>query len=355
MLLPRLALGNFLIAFAAGSVLANGLTLVQQIPGLSADSVLAYLLGSLIAFGLLLKVRAKGAAVLWKLVTGALLAAVVLLFLVRGGISGPLVYPFFFLLCVFFALTFASRSLRSDAAARLPRGLPIVETSHSAGYVSGLFVMNALGMTGIGDALLVAAALLGVLALAELGLKSPEEKKAAEDDPAAKPLDARQLALSVRFIAMTIGIQVVTQRASSLSGKTLPLAAFEVGVTVAPLACSVLGVALVARSVRLGSYAVNVLIPVTAMFLLCLAGVTATWKPVTFLGFGVSAFLYELVAIAILQKLGEVPGRVATTFAITGVVCSAAYFALLRFDSWPVVLGTCLVAFGVALASHRGD
>lgn len=341
-------LGNFFSSLAAGVVLARGLSLMREIPGFFGDSVITFLVGGLIAFGIVARLRSSRVTAAWPLSLLALVSSGVLWFLSKSGIDSAFAQvALFALMSVFFAMGLASRSLRSDLAASVYSKLPVAEVAYSAGYLVGLGLTTIKAVTTMEDAFLAAA--ISLVATTAVDFRSsagsPNIDAVTSDltgIPTLVPLSRGDWVLAIQFGILTIGVQIFLQRYSSWTDTTVPLAAFEVGVLVATVVATLAHPTLLTRNQDGGLGSARVLIESNKatfttgwLFALTLtapiAGVAldrlkmpAAAVAAIFL---VGSFLYEYLSLALLQHIGRNQGNVAVVFAATAVISTLVYGA----------------------------
>lgn len=343
-----LLLGNFFSSLAAGIVLARGLSMMKEIPGFFGDSIITFLVGGLMAFAIVIRMRARGVSTAWPLSLLALLVSFFLAWL--QGMNGTSLtnhVTIFTLMSVFFAATLTTRSLRSDLAASEHSKLPLAEVAYSAGYLVGLGLTTAGAVETMAGAFIASCAALAVTVVADFyGERrlSPGEVAVAElvgvSKPRSAPLTRGDWVLAFQFGLLTVGVQIFLQRYSTWGNTSLPLAAFEVGVLCATIAAafahptllagaqeagllpSRLQVAGITRTIATGPAFFATLAAPTLGTATVILGAPALVGAVVFL---FASFGYEYLSLALLQHIGRNRGNVAVVFAATAVVATVAY------------------------------
>ena len=356
-MLKWLVVANFLGALASSALLTKGMFAF----GPGSDSILAFLIGSTLSLILILKFRKKVSHVGGALTFASAAITFSLIWALDGNLSLA-----FTLLCFQFSCSFVSRAFRSDLAADGTGRLPWVELSHSLGYTIGLLGAQRLGDVGLKSILPLAAlsyAAAGVLDF--LAAKQVIRAEKAETAPApAEKLTWGAGWATLCLIGLTLGVQIATQMLSKLLGSTDPLAAFDVGTTLAPIVYGAflfgllsvgktlfwtelrsrkgpslpfgIGVTLCVLAMAAGMFFLPELNPVGGLLLIV-----------------ASAFLYEFLALALLDWLGESfpgTGAVSIAYGLMALTGTLAYGAFLKFDWALAQIGGLLVVCGVLCA-----
>lgn len=249
-----------------------------------------------------------------------------------GSVTGPLALAFFSLLCIRFCLWFLPRVLRSKAAAGHQQKLAWVELFYYAGMIVGLVVWRIIGLpaslvVALGvDALLQAvAAVLDFLSgrgdITVAGGRQTITEAQAEVPVLMGGVSWVRMAIAV--VALTVGIQIVAMNlAHDLAGGRLApyvLAVFYLGVAVAAIACGTAKATfgwphdgpVAGRFARLAMHRFRFpygIVVAAAGLGICMASVSTGrgWSVGLVLGcIIVAAFLYEVLALALLDRIGE--------------------------------------------------
>lgn len=359
MTLKLLVVANFLGAVASSALLTKGMFAF----GPNGDSILAFLVGSTLSLLLILKFRHNVARV-----GGWLALASAALTLSLMGVLPHRTELAFGLLCLQFSCSFVSRAFRSDRAAGNGGRLPWVELAHSLGYTIGLLGAQRLSLelTSILPACAAAYGAAGALDLVVTRFAEDTGPSPASSPAAASRGTGATAAIAI-LVALTVAVQIATQMLSKHLGTTDPLAAFDMGTTLAPIAYGTLlfGLVAVGRALfwtelrsRKGPS-----LPFGVGVVLCLAAMASANfflpEPGRLIGLvlvGLAAFLYEFLALALLDWLGETyrgTGAVSLAYGLMALVGTAAYGAFLRWE-WrlpqiALVTLACTLAAGFAL------
>ncbi len=336
-----LSFANLAVSFWGGLLLSFGLTFFGNFQSIRFDSVLAYLVGSFLAFSVIVVCRKRRRLPLPQVSLSLLLPVLSLLLLVKyfGTHGTALEVAFAVSFCVYFGLGSCLRAFRSDLSAHVHRrGLMVSELAYSTGYLIGLLVPVA--------AFNIETILLGQLICSPLVLLADytvyRNRILPSSKPSAANLSADRRALVVPFLlffGMTLCVQISFQRLGSLLTVSGPIAAFELGVTLAPIVAlfASAGLVSVGRSLFLNGFNRNV------SFFACLV-LTVSLAPVSlylvafrpsdlFAGMAllaVCSFCYEYLALVLLAHVGKKPGQVMVILGLGGVLCSLSYWALLN-------------------------
>lgn len=356
-----LMLANFLGAFAGAGAIARGIEFLHGVDGFKCDSLLAFLIGTLISLGgiLYLKhfiIRLGG----WLSIAGVGLCFLLyrVLFYAEEHASSELAWVAFGLLCLYFTLIFVPRTFRSDLASKLNGQLSWVEFSYALGSVVGLLVWKYFPETHLYDVVLINSVCLALAAFFDFKtrsyLKSTSEvtvkvnaSSAALDGIKENPIVLKQIMLVV--VLLTLAVQIVSQRLCSLLSDTTPLIAFQVGVFIAPLVIQLFGFSLIGldRGLGLGVLKSRIssggwrvaFIPLIIAVFMGGASYSYSYGIVgSSLGFGlivVAAFIYELFCIVGFEAMAHLTaqrGMVATTFGIMGITAMLLYWVLIQWN-----------------------
>lgn len=358
-----IALANFLSALGGGGLLARGLTTLSAVGGWQVDSVLAYLVGTALSLVLILGFRHWVAkAGVWLSLSGTLLA-LALSGMVAQGVAPSQAGFIFVGLCLVFACIFVPRTFRVDVAANYSNQVAWLEFAYSGGYLVSLGLWRVLPSVSLSTSFLLCGLCLALSCAVDIcasQVRKPDENRSSAAKPSA-PIRAEHKATVVAGIALisllTLVVQIGTQRISSLTGDSLPLIVFDLGILLAPLitvrakVCAsqsssrrFFGTALCFGSARkpiVSLYWGAVLL----MALTALAYALVPWcgvnSPATLFLMGVVACGYEMMAIVLLETIGRTcPGRgfVSLAYGVMAVSAVVVYASLLRLAATPYAL-----------------
>jgi hypothetical protein len=350
-LLWWLVLANFLGALSSSALLTKGMFAF----GPGSDSILAFLVGSTLSLALILNFRKRIARVGPFMTLFSAAITLSLIWALQGDTTLA-----FALLCLQFSCSFVSRAFRSDLAAVRQGRLPWVELAHSLGYTLGLLGTQRLGNLGLGAVLPIAGGgylLAGVLDFLAVGKLQPSEGKAS-GAPLVSPLTWPAGWATLLLVGLTLAVQIATQMLSKHFATTDPLAAFDVGTTLAPIAYGSLLFGLVSAGKALfwtelrsrKGAALPFGIGVILCLLLMAGGYFFTSQTEERLSglllLGGAAFLYEFLALSLLDWLGESfpgSGAVSVAYGLMALTGTLAYGAFLKFDWAFPQIGTLLL------------
>lgn len=350
-------------ALASSALLTKGMFAF----GPGSDSILAFLLGSTLSLAIILNFRKRISKV------GSTLTLVsAALCLLLAGAMGVDTRLSFALLCLQFSCSFVSRAFRSDLAAGHGGRLPWVELAHSLGYTLGLLGSQRLPDVGLGSVLPLAAlgyAIAGCLDILA-SRRIPQEERAASPKTSAGRFSWSAGWVTLLLVALTLAVQISTQMLSKFLGTADPLAAFDVGTTLAPIAYGSLLFGLIAAGRALFwtqlSSRKGPALPFGVAVVLCLIAMGAgffflpeidRWVGLALVA--AAAFLYEFLALALLDWLGESfpgTGAVSVAYGLMALTGTLAYGAFLQFN-WSlsqigILVALCAAVCAVALAGR---
>ncbi len=309
--------------------------------GPGSDSILAFLVGSTLSLGLILNFRKRIARVGGFLTLASAAFTLSLTWALRGDKRIA-----FALLCLQFSCSFVSRAFRSDLAAGREGRLPWVELAHSLGYTLGLLGAQRLGSVGLEAVLPIAALAFGVagaLDLVAAGKLTPAERGTDSSKKSHLGWGAAWAALCL--VGLTLCVQILTQMLSKYLGTADPLAAFDVGTTLAPIAYGSLafGLATAGKSLFWSELRSKkgAALPFGVAVVLCLLFMAMGYfflptedRLAGLLLVVAAAFFYEFLALSLLDWLGETfPGAGAVSIAyglmaLTGTLAYGAFLSL---------------------------
>lgn len=363
-----LCTGNFFTAVGAGTLFAEGIHLVAELKYLKFDSILAYLLATVLQLFIIVRARRGELSRFWtySLLTGVL--ACVLKFTWANVGKGLLEEALLFLaLTSFFAFSFVPRFLRGDCGSKLIDGLNVLEFAYWGGYMLMLaawpFLAKRWGLEApvIGAAALVTATVVDFMYARRSGVVTGTGV-ARRQTTGAVMREPEFLVGTVVFLLLTICVQVVVKRVTSVTQDTSLLTAFYGGILLASVYCAFRRFPLEGDSTAgmLGActeWAKGFSASLAVVFLSCavLSGVSVLLVQFNahlfaLLSFALTAFLYEVLAMALLSQIGRRWGSVSLAFSLCGVGVALSYAALLYSSSGLrtclfVVASTCVVAF----------
>ncbi len=359
-----LVAANFAGGLAGAGVIAKGLHSIGTVPGFRADSMLAYLVGTLISLGgiLYLKkfiIRLGG----WISLAGVGLCfgLTKLLSLAVTRQSVFFSWAAFAGLCVFFCVVFVPRTFRSDLAARVQGRLSWVELGYNFGVLLGLFLWQQLPSVTLSDAIVFSGGALLVAALLDFATRRAvkDEETLAPFEPVAqaKGLESSHIHPAMweyvwAIVLLTLVSQIVVLRMSSMLNDTLPYVCFEIGVLIGPLAVKAFRLAMTGEQAGIIGSAVayfgrgkafpSVWLVIVSLF----ASTLGAYLEVGFAGESLGLFLaslfivvgassYEAFAIIgfeSVSKLSSRPGMVAVTFGVMAITSMIFYAVLIAAD-----------------------
>jgi hypothetical protein len=375
-------LANSLVGFGTSAALAKGMGEFAAPSVPAGDSILALLLGSTISVWtiLLLKrtltrneqwLRAAG----WMSAISAAFAAGLYLLHAALAEDGRLdqVAGWVFLvgLCAYFASAFVSRTCRTDVSARQDQQVGWVESGYALGCALGLVTWQSSKLFGMQEALLLNVLLMLAAALLDRLTPIPPDPAEKSND-GGKKLNQRLVAASILFlVAMTVLVQISTQRLAKVSNNLLLLVAFDIGTLVGSLGAAGLGLTLTLwagkRQSLLASYihpscraTAWMKLPFFAVALIAGGGMLlSVWGlkndalPTTAVlpTLVVVAIVYEGSAIAMADWLGKGtrPGVVSLAYGLMASFGTAVYATLLYADTGHDGCFVCVVSFMAAV------
>ncbi|MBI1861546.1 MAG: hypothetical protein HYR96_11575 [Deltaproteobacteria bacterium] len=335
-----LVLGNLFGGLGSGAVVAKGL-IPENFPP-STDSILAYLIGSALSLAAILGARRHITQVGKFLSVANVVVVIAMLFVYRHpGAWTP--WLFFTLFATHFALVFVPRTFRTDLASTEASGsLSLVELGYSIGTTVGLTLWERIGVS-FAHALAFSGVCYAVAALCDSlhsGKSSSQEESSSGSLAPSHPLLPMAMLL---LVALTLGIQISVQMISKHLASTIPLAAFEVGVTLAPIVLLSLKGSLVCGTGQclgmmrcsLDRLGVSLPLGVVVGMALGLSGLGALYPAWASVSTFFAAYLYETLALMIFGWMGRQggTGNVAMTFGVMAVSAMALYGAFLHMGS----------------------
>lgn len=341
--------GNFFTAIGAGALFADGLHLVAELKYLKFDSILAYLLATVLQLFIVVRARRNELSRFWSYSLLTVVFACVLKFAWSNVGKGIFEEAFLFLsLTGFFALSFVPRFLRGDCGSKLIDGFNVLELAYWGGYMLMLSAWSviarswgleapAVGVAALSMATAIDFAYARRAGIMGAGLARREATRSVLKEP-------EFLLGTTVFLLLTICVQVVVKRVTSVSQDTSLLTAFYGGILIAsiycafkrfPLEISRVGDLLGARSEWARGFSASLAL----VFILCaaLSGlsvilVLANEHGLALAFFALTAFTYEVLAMAILSEIGRRWAAVSLSFSFCGVGVALSYALLLFAD-----------------------
>ncbi len=370
-----LVCANFLASFGGAGLLTKGLNAVSGAAGFQVDSMLAYLVGTLLSLFAILfgrrHIRKLGG---WlSLSAGVLCFCLIGLFELASLLtSHSLCWVAYFGLCLVFCLIFVPRTFRSDLSAKLGGQLSWVELAYSSGGLAGLVFWRLVPLSGLNHALMLSAVSLLVAAFFDFATSRNEVFADFESSQLKTKIPRLPVAeIMVLVVFTTFATQILVQRLSTLASDTLPYIAFTVGVLLAPLGVKWGRLKLSSEGDALGQGALIVgavglrlhgmLLPFLILgamslglltYALGLGGVGHSFALVLF---AISAALYEAYAILGFEAISEMSpqgGAVALTFGIMGVSATLFYIVLRALDLGPASMLLLVISIAMLTALY---
>lgn len=363
------SLANFLAAFGGGMILGKGISVINS-PFLHGGSMMAFFIGTV--FGLaLLQLIPKTLSALsakWLSISGGF-ASLVLLnifknYSVDEKLYGIAALLFFFILSIRFGFWFYSRVLRASISAGQQQQIAWVELGYYTGMIFGLIIWKFLNINiSIISALLVDSALqfsAGFLDLYANKIYLTKPEKYQSDNQATIPNNKLQLhkriwgwRLASAVIFLTIGIQVVIFNLAHQTSEYFSpyiLAIFYFGASIAAVFYNKFKIQLSWR--HRTNYAslftekmkkeINlILIVMISVFFVSASVFGANYwvqknhgETLLLICIFCSAFLYEIMALAILDRIGleeqlsNQNGMVIWTYGMMGISAAISLWIL---------------------------
>lgn len=336
---------NFIAAFGGGMILGKGIGIINT-PFLKGGSVLAFFVGivvGLLFLQLIPKKISKQLSQQFSIfggITSFVLLTIFIHYAPLGTLDGDAALAFFGLLSVRFAFWFYSRALRAAAVANQKQSIAWVEIGYYAGTVLGLIIWSIPGMhLGFANALLVDAFLQFFAGFIDIYANrlAATSMQASNDPPIARaPLRGTSeeknwcLRLIVSLVALTIGTQAIIfgltlQVAKNLT--SIVMAAFYIGVFIAALICKKNKISLEWQSSKtkklsyaiicasqnnskktMGFFSVSLITCACVFISICATRYsfadTAMKMFFLLIFVALSAYFYEILALAILDRIG---------------------------------------------------
>lgn len=382
------SVSNFIAAWAGGTILGKGIGVINT-PFIHGSSILAFFVGTVLGLIFLHIVPKKSSFVIarWFSILGGL-SSLILLFIFEyyafdEKIKGITAIIFFFLLSVRFGFWFYSRVLRASEASGQQQRIAWVEFGYYFGMIFGLVIWQFLGFNiSFSNALILdifmqfSAGFLDLWAsrikVASLDKVISISEKIHPNIESFKNEKKWSWRLSSAVIFLTIGIQVTIFSLSNQISKefgTYILAFFYLGVSIAALFCKFYKIQIDWNpiSTKKQGYAVLYSIAnhrkpkisflfsiiITAFIVSLAICSTFNWPWVfyfkggdlTFNKFAInpflifffvtfSAFCYEVLALAILDRIGfeerilNQNGTLMRTYGFMGLAAAIAFWLL---------------------------
>ncbi len=370
------AVANFLAAFGGGMILGKGIGVINT-PFLQGGSLVAFFVGGVLGLIFLHSVPEKLSKSLarWFSIGGGLTSLILLSifenYAVNGKLTSIAAALFFFLLSIRFGFWFYSRVIRASATAGQKQRIAWVELGYYVGMIFGLIIWKFIGIDiALTTALMIDAALqfsagfldlrTSQLLITQLHSSQPTEQTTItasnKNDGAYDKMSGWRLAFSVVFL--TVGVQAVifnlTHHVAEYFSSFI-IAAFYFGASIAAIICKKHKIQLDwKQSIRQDSAYAKIytgkmgenksssylLIGITSAFFVTLSVFGANYwltdSPVVILNLQwgeiflllcifCSAFFYEILALAILDRIGleeqysNHKGMIIRTYGLMGI------------------------------------
>lgn len=391
------SISNLLGAFGGGLILGKATDVITN-PILHGGSILAFFIGSVLGLSLLQIIPKKSTPLITQTFSiGCGLVSLVMFFTYtltsdNGILSGNYGIVFFILLTIRFSLWFFSRVKRASESSGKEQSIAWVEFGYYFGMVLGLALWN---ITGVAISL-VSALILDVILQTCAGLLDIKgflikESKSDIAEHTRTPTTSinttyeennsdwcKKMAFSV--VALTVGIQVIIFHFAHLAPSmqtTYMLAVFYSGVALSAFVCNKLKVFLTWDSNQLTSvnfqsnktkYSLNILTLIfimTALMLTIFLNVKNILTGQNFLFIltpvFLIAFLYELISLSLLDRIGyeenqsDTQSIIMKTYGMMGVCSAIGFWLLISFKS-NYYFATCLLlscSFAALIATYK--
>lgn len=330
---------NFIAAFGGGMILGKGVGIIDQ-PFLQGGSILAFFIGTTLGLAFLQIIPKKISSHIARSfsILAAISALILLYIFTAYSVNERLVdipaIIFFILLCIRFGFWFYSRVLRASLAAGQHQKIAWVEFGYLAGMIGGLIVWNFLGIeVGIASALVIDATLQLSAGIIDLLVGNSTSSSTSQSTPKNSKMTSQSSwskHLIGSIIFLTVGIQVVIfSLAHQVSSDFTPLilAFYYLGASIAAVFCKKFQIFLEWNinyrisfaKIFLGSKSRSRGISFIIYGILSSLSVAAAIFGVVYLQWGygnsinenfllllifISAFFYEILALAILDRIG---------------------------------------------------
>jgi hypothetical protein len=326
---------NLLAAFGGGTVLGKCVGIIDN-DYLQGDSVLAFFVGTVLGLAFLqfLPKKLSQNAGQWFSACGGIASLILFVifekFSVNGKIADNIGAIFFIILSLRFGFWFYSRVLRASDAAGYQRRIAWVELGYYLGIILGLIIWKFINFQiEIASILLLDATVQFVSGIFDyLCATNKILKNDSSDRPVNNVMQIKNSSkilcwrLAIAVMLLTVGIQVITFDLAHLADQefgTVILAVFYSGVAVAALIYKKLKITLDWKQSRLQfGYAnifidkikINFLIINILIALLISSAVVISFyysislSMIMLLCIFSAAFLYEIIALAILDRIG---------------------------------------------------
>lgn len=361
-----LSLANFIAAFGGGTILGKAIKVLDN-PYLHDGSILAFFVG--ITFGLMfLQIIPKSSAKLfsrWFSIGGGMTSIILLLIFKEHAynnvLSGISAVVFFLFLSLRFGLWFFSRAIRASSVARQNQSIAWVELGYYSGMILGLILWKCTGIDiNLATALIIDASLqfaAGMMDLRgyKLATPTPEITNALNENISfAKSYSSKLgIKLGLAVIFLTVGIQVIILSLTHQFSEYLSswiIATFYFGAAIAAYVSKKLKIQLKWINTRnkstcgtlyfgngvniykISSINIGILsaLSVGATILITTNHLEIWLLVFTFL----SAFFYEILALALLDKIGHEeqlsnrPGMLIRTYGLMGTSAAVGLWVI---------------------------
>lgn len=356
---------NLIAAFGGGTILGKCVGIIKD-GVFQGSSIFAFFVGTVLGLAFLQMIPKKIAknAGQWFAFCGGISSFVLFLIFekcsVEGALTGISGILFFSVLSIRFGFWFYSRVLRASEAAGYKRRIAWVELGYYSGIILGLIIWQFISLPiSISSILLIdtcvqfLAGFLDYLCATKQSLQSEIacDKNSVLDNYNNKSKISWCWRLAISIMLLTIGVQVVTfslAHLSSTQSSSYILAVFYFGVAIAASVYKNLRVSLEWDNKNNFSYAtikfnqsrVNFLaINILPALLLFLAVIIAFFYQkkllnIMYLAIFLSAFIYEILALAILDRIGleekslNQSGMVIRAYGLMGIGAAISFWIL---------------------------
>ncbi len=368
-----LAIANFLAALGGGTILGKGIGIINS-PYIHGSAILSFFVGSVLGLVFLQSIPKNWAKIVgysFSALCG--ISSLILLFIfnsyaVDGKITDIAGLMFFVLLCVRFGFWFYSRVLRASAAAGLQQRIAWVEFGYYTGMIAGLIAWKVINI----DIAMSAALIIDVILQFCAGSLDIVANIKANQKTVSNPIEEAQKPtreiksnqdekiwgwkLSISVVLLTIGIQAtvfnLTHYVSAYFSSFI-LAFFYLGVSLAAVFCRTFTISLewnsynqpvicTSKNPKEFSLLSNLILTTIITTMTFLGAISWNWATdsfsfttiLFFLLVTLSAFMYEVIALAILDRIGleeratNQKGMVIRAYGLIGVGASIGLWIL---------------------------
>lgn len=360
-----LAIANLLSALGGGSVLGKAKDIIQ-VDGRPVGSIIAFFIGTtfgLVLIGWIQKYLSERAPK-WISLLGAICTAL-LIFVYSSYPTTELFVATLVLLilCFRFCFWFLARIYRANLASAQPKLLPLFEGSYVSGSILGLilfaYTFRGLSLIDILWIDFVTQMLSFFIDFTRLSQEKTSVSEKQTRSPSTKSLRPYILV----FCLISIGTQVSLFQISKFSSAgVLLIVAFYIGMVLASIVSSIRDVRFYFSSrltplieiSKIGSISyVSILFTLALLFFLFFkVSSKESWVGLSFLVSVALSFIYELLALALAQKIAEeakqisYKNAIAKTYAIMALTAAIAIGGFIAFDASLQEISVCsLICF----------